>query len=56
MGAEWVTADNNLEKEYPLYRADIADPDLPGHHLSDKLAQLLVDLLQERTGPLSRDE
>jgi uncharacterized cofD-like protein len=52
-GTQWVTASEGMEKQYPLYRANIADPEKPGHHLSDRLAQLLIDLLQERTGPLS---
>jgi uncharacterized cofD-like protein len=55
-GSQWVVLDEGLEKSYSLYRANIADPEKPGHHLTDKLAQLLVDLLQERTGPLSREE
>lgn len=55
-GSQWVVLDDDLEKSYSLYRANIADPEKPGHHLSDKLAQLLIDLLQERTGPLSREE
>ena len=55
-GAQWVTADEDLEKEYALYRAQVADPEHPGHHRADKLAQLLIDLWQERTGPLSTKE
>jgi 2-phospho-L-lactate transferase/gluconeogenesis factor (CofD/UPF0052 family) len=52
-GSQWVTSEVGLEKEYALYRASLADPDRPGHHQSTKLAQLLIDLLQERTGPLN---
>jgi len=55
-GAQWVTADEDLDKEYALYRAQVADPEHPGHHRADKLAQLLIDLWQERTGPLSTKE
>lgn len=55
-GSQWVTAEEGLEKEYALYRASLADPDRPGHHQSTKLAQLLIDLLQERTGPLVSGE
>jgi uncharacterized cofD-like protein len=51
-GSQWVKAEDGLEKQYALYRASLADPDRPGHHQSTKLAQLLIDLLQERTGPL----
>ena len=52
-GSKWVTAEEGLEEKYALYRASVADPDRPGHHESAKLAQLLIDLLQERTGPLT---
>jgi uncharacterized cofD-like protein len=52
-GSQWVVADEDLDKEYALYRADVADPDKPGHHRADRLAQLLIDLYQERTGPLA---
>jgi uncharacterized cofD-like protein len=51
-GVEWVKLDPNL-KNYPLYAADLLDEDHPWRHSSEKLAQVLVDLLEERTGPLS---
>jgi uncharacterized cofD-like protein len=54
--AQWVTIDEGLQKSHKVYAANIADPEKPGHHLSEKLAQLLIDLLQERTGPLSKEE
>jgi hypothetical protein len=50
---QWVVADEDLEKQYAVYRANVADPANPGHHKSDRLSQLLIDLLQERTGPLA---
>lgn len=55
-GSDWVTAPEGLEREYALYRAQVADPEKPGQHRSDRLAQLLIDLLQERTGPLASKE
>ncbi|MEX1072027.1 MAG: gluconeogenesis factor YvcK family protein, partial [Anaerolineales bacterium] len=55
-GSQWVVADEELGKKYALYRADVADPEKPGHHRADRLAQLLIDLLQERTGPLAGRE
>jgi uncharacterized cofD-like protein len=55
-GSQWVKTETELDQEYALYHADVADPDHPGHHQSSKLAQLLIDLLQERTGPLMNRE
>src|SRR5690606_4197519 len=55
-GGQWVTIDDDLRKNYPLYLAQVADPEKPGQHMAEKLAQLLIDLLQERTGPLTREE
>jgi len=52
-GTQWVTAEEGLAQEYALYKTSLSDPDRPGHHQSTKLAQLLIDLLQERTGPLA---
>lgn len=49
---EWVTIDNNLQEEYPLYRADLLDESNPWRHDSAKLAQVIIDLFNERTGPL----
>lgn len=51
-GATWVAAEDGLEEQYALYRADLADPEKPGRHNATLLAQALIDLLQERTGPL----
>jgi uncharacterized cofD-like protein len=36
----------------PLYSADLADPERPWRHDSKRLAGTLIDLLEERTGPL----
>ena len=52
-GTQWVTAEEGLGQQYALYNASVADPEHPGHHQAIKLAQLLIDLLQERTGPLA---
>jgi len=51
-GVEWVRMDQNLNN-YPLYGADLLDQDHPWRHSSEKLAKVLMDLLEERTGPLS---
>jgi uncharacterized cofD-like protein len=49
---EWVTIDKDLQEEYPVYRADLLDESNPWRHDSAKLAQVIVDLFNERTGPL----
>ena len=49
---EWVVIDQDIEERYPVYRADLVDNERPWRHDSQKLAQTLMDLLQERTGPL----
>jgi uncharacterized cofD-like protein len=48
----WVETENNLEIEYPVYRSDLVDPARAWRHDSEKLAKVLMDLFQERTGPL----
>jgi uncharacterized cofD-like protein len=50
---DWVSASPELETQYAVYQADVANADLPGTHDSAKLAQVLIDLLMERTGPLA---
>ena len=49
---QWVETENELEIEFPVYRSDLIDPARSWRHDSGKLAQVLMDLLQERTGPL----
>jgi len=51
-GIDWVTAELELDEAFPIYRADLADFDIPGKHNAAKLAQVLIDLFMERTGPL----
>jgi uncharacterized cofD-like protein len=51
-GIGWVTTAPEIELEYPIYRANLVDVERPWRHDSTKLAQVLMDLYQERTGPL----
>ena len=51
-GIDWVTAEPELDDSYAVYRSDLIDEDIPGKHDADKLAQVLIDLFMERTGPL----
>lgn len=51
-GVDWVGVDPKLEEEYKIYEADLVDALQPWRHDSQKLAQAIMDLYQERTGPL----
>ena len=50
-GTEWVQLDENLDN-IGLYAADLVDVEHPWRHDSAKLSKVLIDLLNERTGPL----
>jgi uncharacterized cofD-like protein len=52
-GAEWVTIQADIELDTPVYLADLVESMHPWRHDSMKLAKILIDLLQERTGPLA---
>ncbi len=51
-GTDWVLAEDDLDVDHAVYRADLVDVNHPWRHNSTKLAQVLMDLYQERTGPL----
>ncbi len=51
-GTEWVKTLPDAESEYPIYRTDLLDENQPWRHDSSKLARAVIDLFQERTGPL----
>jgi uncharacterized cofD-like protein len=51
-GIQWVIPENDLEVDYPIYLAELIDEAQPWRHDSRKLAQVLMNLLYERTGPL----
>jgi uncharacterized cofD-like protein len=55
-GVDWVRVDNNLENEYSTYASDLVDPINPWRHDSGRLAQVIMDLFYERTGPLINRE
>jgi uncharacterized cofD-like protein len=48
----WVTAEDDFEDAYALYQVEVVDEERPWRHDSKKLARVLMDLLQEKTGPL----
>jgi uncharacterized cofD-like protein len=50
--SQWVLADQASRRDARLYTADLVDGDQPWRHDAAKLAQVLMDLYYERTGPL----
>lgn len=51
-GYAWVNIEDEQDEQYPIYKADLIDRENPSRHDGEKLARVLMDLLQERTGPL----
>jgi len=49
----WVIARNDLPGGCLLHKSDLIDDEHPWRHDSGKLARKLMDLLHERTGPLT---
>jgi hypothetical protein len=47
-----VQADEKSRSDVRLYTADLVDYEYPWRHDSLKLAQVVMDLFYERTGPL----
>ncbi len=53
---DWVSLDEDLNKNYATYIADLVDEVSPWRHDSKKLGQAIIDLYYERTGPLTGRE
>jgi len=53
---EWVKVDEDLDQEYSVYCTDLVSKDNPRRHDSEKLAQAIMDLYNERTGPVVNRE
>lgn len=51
-GINWVKFDPDLEIYYAVYSKDLVDSMSPWRHDSGALARVVVDLLEDRTGPL----
>lgn len=49
---EWVVAEPDLSVDYSIYQVDLTDKIKPWRHDSAKLAQAIIDLYQQKTGPL----
>ena len=52
----WVRIDEGEARDPRVYFTDLVDRDNPLHHDSAKLAQTLIALYNERTGPLTNKE
>jgi uncharacterized cofD-like protein len=52
---EYVETEPDLDEEYTVYSTDLVDREKPWRHDSQRLAQVVMDLFYERTGPQSRD-
>jgi uncharacterized cofD-like protein len=50
--SQWVVADEKSRSDERLYTSDLVDYEHPWRHDSLRLAQVLMDLFYERTGPL----
>ncbi len=55
-GITWVKPEEDLDQVYPLYCSDVVDLEKPWRHDSVKLAQTVMDIYYERTGPLVNRE
>ncbi|MBV6396817.1 MAG: Gluconeogenesis factor [Anaerolineales bacterium] len=51
-GSTWVRADPESLADSRLYCADLLDEDHPWRHDSNKLGRTIMDLFNERTGPM----
>ena len=52
-GIEFIRADPEILADNRVYTADLVDTSVPWRHDSQKLAEVLMNLYYERTGPLS---
>jgi uncharacterized cofD-like protein len=48
---EWVCMGEGTHDNFLVYQHDLIDHEFPWRHDGDKLAQVIIDLLEERTGP-----
>ncbi len=53
-GVQWVKMEQGSTEDARLYGADLIDPDHPWRHDAEKLAKTIIDLYNERTGPLEK--
>ncbi len=51
--AQWVKLDDEMRQNYRVYQADLVDDLYPWRHSSKKLARAIMNVYEERTGPLN---
>jgi len=51
-GIEWIDIDEDLNSYYAVYSDNLVDPTMPWRHDGEVLSRVIIDLLEERTGPL----
>lgn len=51
-GIEWIIKDEQLNMYSAVYASDLIDPTMPWRHDGEALSRVIIDLLEERTGPL----
>lgn len=51
-GIDWVQNDATSRKAYKIYETDLVDGLYPWRHDSKKLAKAIINVFEERTGPL----
>lgn len=54
-GVQWVKMEEDAEPDARLYGADLIDSEYPWRHDAAKLARVIMDLYNERTGPLEKE-
>jgi uncharacterized cofD-like protein len=52
-GMQWVSVSKNSQLPYSIYESNLIDDTEPWHHDSQKLATVLINLYQQRTGPMA---
>lgn len=50
---QWVKLEEGPDFYHAVYCSDLVDPSSPWRHDSEKLARVIIDLFEERTGPLA---
>jgi uncharacterized cofD-like protein len=54
--SQWTLADEKALSDLRTYCADLVDNSHPWRHDSEKLAQVIMDVFYERTGPLNENK